>query len=114
MDCLDNMRTRFIVEDEARRMGVPMVSAAVGGVFGQITTVFPEDQGLKLVYGEREKVAEKGIESGLGNLPTIVMLMASLECTEVVRVLLGRKGVLRNRLLVVDLTDYTFETLNLT
>lgn len=113
VDCLDNMKTRFILEDAARQMGAPMVSAAVGGMFGQITTIFPQDRGLELIYGARENVAMKGAEASLGNLPTIVSLMASLECSEVFNVLLKREHTLRNRMLIADLSNYTFETLEL-
>jgi len=113
VDCLDNVKTRFILEDAAKKMGKPLVSAAVAGVFGQVTTIFPEDSGLKQVYGDREKAANKGAEAYLGNLPTIVSLIASLECAEVIKVLLKRKEILRNKMLIVDLSDNTFDVMQL-
>ena len=114
VDCLDNIKTRFVVEHTAKQMGVPFISAAVAGFSGQITTIFPEDQGLKLIYGAIEDdVPSKGAETALGTLAPVVTTLASLECAEVVKIILGRGTPLRNRLLIVDLLDNTFEVLTL-
>jgi molybdopterin/thiamine biosynthesis adenylyltransferase len=114
VDCLDNIETRFVVQDAAQDLGVPFVSAAVGGISGHVTTILPGDAGLALIYGDKEKMAGmKGAEATLGCLPHAVVMIAALECTEVFKILLKRPGVLRNRMLVVDLNDSTFETLRL-
>ncbi len=115
VDCLDNLPSRFIVQAAARRIGIPMVSAAVAGICGHVTTIFPEDQGLESFYGPESQLSgDKGVETELGCLAPGVNLIASLECSEVCKVLLGKAEPLRRRLLLVDLTDYTFETLSLT
>ena len=114
VDCLDNIPSRFALEAAARRAGSPLVSAAVAGISGHVTTIFPGDVGLEAIYGpvdQLEKVT--GSETRLGCLAPGVNLMASLECNEVLKVLLGRKKTLQNSLLVVDLADYTFEKLQL-
>ena len=114
VDCLDNIPSRFALEAAARRAGTPLVSAAVAGISGHVTTIFPGDVGLEAIYGpvdQLEKVT--GSETRLGCLAPGVNLMASLECNEVLKVLLGRKKTLQNSLLVVDLADYTFEKLQL-
>ncbi len=113
VDCLDNVPARFVLEHAASQIDACFVSAAVAGVSGHVTTIFPGDQGLKLIYGKPELAAEKGAETSLGNLPTIVNMVASLECAEVVKVLLDKKDVLRNRLLILDLADNTFEVMQL-
>jgi len=114
VDCLDNIKTRFILEDTARNTGIPMVFAAVAGHIGQISTIFPEDTGLKLIYGDPEKLTTaKGAETLLGTPPYTAAIMASLEVSEVTKVLLKRKEILRNRLLYFDLNQNTFEILHL-
>jgi hypothetical protein len=50
----------------------------------------------------------------LGTLAPAAMLAASLECAEVIKVLLNKKEILRNRLLVVDLFSSQMEVLPLT
>jgi molybdopterin/thiamine biosynthesis adenylyltransferase len=57
---------------------------------------------------------EKGVETRLGNLAPIVGMIANIECAEVVKILLGRGHPLRNRMLLVDLLESTFETVDLT
>ena len=115
VDCLDNIRSRFILASAASQAGIPMVSAAVAGLAGHITTVFPEDRGLEAIYGPRNQLKDnQGEEIRLGCLAPGVNLMASLECSETLNVLLNKKNTLRNRMLLIDLTDYTFETLQLT
>ncbi len=90
VDCLDNIKTRFVVERAAKQMGVPFISAAVAGFSGQLTTIFPEDQGLKLIYGAVENdIPSKGAEAALGTLSPVVTTLASLECAEIVKISLA-------------------------
>ncbi len=113
IDCLDNLKTRFLLEKECKKAGCPLICAAVAGNAGHVTTVFPEDAGLSLIYGEPSQVREKGIETSLGCQPHAVSVIASLECSEAVKILLKKENLLRNRLLLIDLGDYSFETLKL-
>ncbi|MDX1707706.1 MAG: ThiF family adenylyltransferase [Desulfobacterales bacterium] len=103
VDCLDNLNTRFILERLCKQIGAPLVSAAVAGACGQVTTVFPEDQGLKLIYGEEANLPPKGAEATLGTVPYSVTFLAAVECAEVVKILLAKSEILRNKLLVADL-----------
>jgi molybdopterin/thiamine biosynthesis adenylyltransferase len=91
-----------------------MVSAAVAGVSGQITVFYPEDEGLAALYGDLASANDRGAETTLGNLPFAVTMLASLECSEAVKILLGRQQTLRGRLLIFDLTDLTFDIVQLT
>ncbi len=115
VDCLDNINTRFDLEKAAKRIGIPMVSAAIAGVTGHVTTIFPEDTGLALIYGSRQTIREtKGAETILGCLPQAVFLISAVESSEVIKLILGQpQGLLRNKLWVVDLTNNTFEVLSL-
>jgi molybdopterin-synthase adenylyltransferase len=109
VDCLDNLKDRFVLEKAAKAANIPLVSAAIAGTFGQITTVFPDDPGLSLIYGPEDSVPTKGAEASLGTLPYTALLMASLECSEVAKILLKRGSLLRNRILVLDLMDNVME-----
>ena len=114
VDCLDNIQGRFVMEKAAKEAGIPMVSAAVAGFSGQVLTIFPQDRGLEQVYGPPQTTpADKGAETMLGNLACTVSLVASLECAEVVKILLKKEPILTNQLLIIDLTDYTFEKIQL-
>lgn len=113
VDCLDNLNTRFVLERAAKKIGSPLVSAAVAGASGHVTSIFPEDQGLELIYGSQDGTMQHGAEASLGCLPQAVALLASIETSEVVKILLGKGSVLRNKLFVVDLIDNTLEILSL-
>lgn len=113
IDCLDSLKSRFVLEAACRDAGIPLVSAALAGVAGHITTIFPEDTGLKLIYGDKDHIPETGAEAGLGTLPQCVTLLSALEASEAVKVLLKKGVLLRNSLLVVDLMDNTMEVLKL-
>lgn len=112
-DCLDNLKTRFLLEKAAKAAGIPMVSAAIAGAFGQMTAIFPEDTGLSLIYGPENTAPDRGAEADLGTLPYTAMAMAALECSEITKILLQRGSVLKNRLLVVDLMENVLEILPL-
>ena len=114
VDCLDNLKIRFVLETAAKAAKIPLVSAAIAGTYGQITTIFPEDPGLTLIYGPEDQVPAKGVETALGTLPYTAMTMASLECSEITKILLKRGKLLRNRLLVMDLMDNVIDVLALT
>lgn len=113
VDCLDTLRARFEVEDACRTINRPMVSAAVAGASGHVTTIFPEDRGLRMIYGDPQNLPLKGAEATLGTVPYSVFLLASLECAEVAKIILGRGAPLRNKLLVADLTDGVIEVMSL-
>lgn len=113
VDCLDSVYTRQILENLTKSHKIPMVSAAVGGSTGHITTIFPEDPGLKLIYGDQVDPSLKGAEASLGCLPQAVTLISSLECSEVLKILLKKGAVSRNKLIVVDLQDNIFDVLQL-
>ena len=113
VDCLDNLKTRFMLERLCKQIRSPLVSAAVAGASGQLTTIFPEDQGLKLIYGAEEKVPPKGAETALGTVPYAVTFLAALECAEVIKVIQDKPGLLRNKLLVADLDDAVIDTVTL-
>ncbi|MEJ2134074.1 MAG: ThiF family adenylyltransferase [Desulfofustis sp.] len=113
VDCLDSITGRFTLEAACRKMGIVMVSAAIGGTSGQLTVIYPEDQGLSRVYGPPEKAVQRGVEKTMGTLPFAAITMAAMECAEVVAMAAGEPSALRNRLLFTDLIDHTLEIVDL-
>ncbi len=66
VDCLDSITDRFTLEAACRKMAITMVSAAIGGTSGQLTVIYPGDQGLSRIYGPPEKASHRGGKN-LGN-----------------------------------------------
>jgi molybdopterin-synthase adenylyltransferase len=113
VDCLDTIDNRFMLQTAAQGAHIPLVSAAVAGLYGHVTTIFPNDQGFELIYGPPGQGSiSKGIETVLGCLPQAVGLIAAAQSAEVIKVLLGQK-VLRNQMLMLDLASNTYEVLAL-
>ena len=113
VDALDNLPSRFVLQKACRDLKIPLVHGAIAGFNGQLTTIFPEDKGLELIYGSNEDLPEHGSEVTLGAPTVTPALIASLEAQEVVKILLKRGKLFRNKLLYVDIEDGTIEILKL-
>jgi len=113
VDALDNLPSRFVLQKACRDLKIPLVHGAIAGFNGQLTTIFPEDKGLELIYGSNKDLPEHGSEVTLGAPSMIPAIIASLEAQEVVKILLKRGKLFRNRLLYIDIEEGTMEVLKL-
>jgi len=105
VDALDNVSDRLVLESATKRLGIPMVHGALAGFEGQLTTIFPEDAGLRHLY--RNVAADlnksKSPESVLGVPTPTPSIIAGLQSMEVLKIILKRGRVFRNIMLYVDL-----------
>lgn len=113
LDCLDNLQTRFLLQNTCQRLGIPMIHGAIAQFYGQVSTVFPGDPGLKAIYKTYEKGKDKGIERELGNPSTTPALVSAWQVQEALKVLLNMKELLRNRLLFIDTLQGNTEIIQL-
>jgi molybdopterin/thiamine biosynthesis adenylyltransferase len=113
VDALDRLPIRLVLQRGAQALGIPMVHGSIAGFLGQVMTIFPEDPGLHGLYGAEGQLPEQGLEVRLGTPPATPMMVAAWEAQEVVKILLGRGDLLRNRLLVIDMESGTSEILQL-
>ena len=113
VDALDNIPSRFILQHACQSLKIPLVHGAVAGFNGQLTTIFPEDKGLELIYGPKEKLPERGSEVELGAPAVIPALIAAWEAQEVIKILLKRGKLFRNKLLYLNIEEGTIDILNL-
>lgn len=111
VDGLDNLPARLELEEAARKAGIPLVHGAIAGFLGQVITIFPEDPGLKALYGD--KPPEKGIEVELGTPAATPMMVAAVQVQEVIKILLGKGRPLRRRLLLADAESWSIEIVEL-
>ncbi|MGB6607834.1 MAG: HesA/MoeB/ThiF family protein [Atribacterota bacterium] len=112
VDALDNLPVRFILQQACRELNIPLVHGAIAGFNGQLTTIFPQDKGLELIYGSNKDLPEHGSEVELGAPTVTPALIASFEAQEVFKILLKRGKLFRNRLLYLDIEEGTIEILN--
>lgn len=104
MDALDNIPDRFVLEKAARILGIPMIHGALAGYNGQVMTIFPEDPGLKLLYGEAEQNRNdpRRAEAVLGVPALTPSAVATVQAMEVEKAIVGRKPLLRKQMLHID------------
>ncbi len=113
MDCLDSIDTRFKLQKAAQKASIPIVSGAIAGVAGQVTTIFPDDKGYELIYGKKGRKQSKGVETRTGNIAYCAFFVAALQSSECLKVLLDRGDILRNKLLIAELWTNTFDIMDL-
>ena len=110
VDALDNIKTKKFLQKACEELGIPLVHGAIGGWYGQVTTIFPGDRTLDIIYKGEE---EKGQEKVLGNLPFTASYTASLQSAEVIKLLIKRGDLLRKKVLFMDLLNNESEIINL-
>ena len=105
VDCSDNFRTKFLVNDAAVRAGRPAVLASIHQYEGQLQVVDPRRAGacLRCLWPEatRDGVVANCAEAGvLGPVPGV---LGSLQALEALKLLLDLPGRLGDEVLTVDL-----------
>lgn len=108
VDALDNPGAKRLLQRLCRQANIPMVHGAIGGWFGQVTTILPGDDTLDHLYRE-----DAAIPSEAGNPPFTPAAAAAVEVGEVVKLLLGKGTLLRGQVLMIDLLNGEFETVEL-
>ncbi len=113
VDCCDNFATRYLISDICRKTGKPWVHGTIGRFNGQVATFLPDAATTyEDLYPDREEMAARPAASGgvLGAVPGVV---GAIEAAEALKLLLGAGGTLAGRLLSIDLSTMTFNTLTL-
>lgn len=103
VDAVDNVTARLDLAAASRELKIPLVHGAIAGWYGHVTTVLPGDDSLQTIY--RNWKGGKGIEASLGNPSFTPALAASLQVSEVCKVLLGQGKLLSKRKLSFDVLD---------
>ena len=109
VDCLGGISHRKELQIIASAANIPLVSAGVSGWTALVSTTWPDETGLAEFMGGKSDSCElvQGIPS------TVVGFAASLQATEVIRILIGAPSALRGNLLVADIAEMRFSTVSL-
>lgn len=98
LDAMDNMATRFALNEACVRKGIPFVHGGVYGLMGQVTTVIPrKGPCLRCIFPQDAEGPRPFPVFG-----TAPALVASLEVTEAIKVLAGFGEPLVGRLLFLN------------
>lgn len=108
VDAMDNFPTRFLLDDCARRKGIPLVHGAVWGMDGRLTFIHaPETPCLRCLYRE---APPREVFPVAGPTPGVI---GSLQALEVLKHITGVGETLRGKLLVWDGANMDFQTLSI-
>lgn len=110
IDALDNVESRLILEEACQSLGIPLIHGAIGGWYGQVAVVMPGMPLLSKLYGESQ---EEGLEEDMGNPSFTPGVIAGIQVTECVKVLLNKEGTLKGYILTVDLENLEFDILEI-
>lgn len=110
IDAVDNIATRLLLQELAFKLEITMVHGAIAGWYGQVTTVFPGDRTLDILYARKNP---QGIEKELGNPSFTPALVASVQVSETLKLLIDRGELLRNKILYIDLYEHDYEVISL-
>ena len=108
VDALDNIDTRLILEALCEELNVPLVHGAIGGWYGQVSTILPGDKLLSRYYASRDL---QGIEKKYGNPSFTPALVASIQVSEVLKLLIGRGELLNKKILHIDLLRQDYDVI---
>ena len=98
LDGLDSVTGKLMLQRLCRELEIPMVHGAIGGWFGQVTTIFPGNDTLSLIYEEGQEVSQEQ-----GNPSFTPAVVAGIQAAEAAKVLLGYEEVLLRKMLFIDL-----------
>jgi molybdopterin/thiamine biosynthesis adenylyltransferase len=98
IDALDNLNSRFILNQAAMECNVPLIHGAVKGFDGRVLTVIPGKSAcLKCMHDQ--PMSEDTPSPVIGVTPAAI---GAIQATEAVKVILGIGELLTNRLLIYE------------
>jgi molybdopterin/thiamine biosynthesis adenylyltransferase len=98
VDALDNPASKIILQEKAAELQIPLVHGAISGWLGQVATILPGDTALKAIYPPGIEVNETA-----GNPSFTPALVAAIQVSQVIKLLIGRGELIRPQLLYIDL-----------
>jgi molybdopterin/thiamine biosynthesis adenylyltransferase len=107
MDAMDNLPTRFLLNQAAIKHNIPYIHGAVHGLEGRAMTIIPgETACLRCIYRgniPEEKFPVVGVAPGV---------IGCIQATEAIKYLVGIGTLLKDRLLVYDGLNISFMELS--
>ena len=117
-DCTDNLETRLSINDVCTKFKKKSVVSAVGGFFGQIASFDSKDDDLNnpnKTYRDLMKhqaFEEDGCDN-IGTIGSVVGAIGAMQATEIIKLIIGSKENLINKLLIFDFITFQSKTLKL-
>ena len=108
IDALDSVNARYALNKACVKFGIPFVTGAAVGVSGQAFTVLPKQSACYFCMFpelDEDTMPTCSIE---GVHPSILSLVGGIEVAEAVKIIIGKKPSLSERILHIDLENLDF------
>jgi adenylyltransferase/sulfurtransferase len=106
LDGTDNFEIRYLINDAAVKLNKPWVYGGCIGSHGQTMTILPgETPCLRCVFEAAPAPGEAGTCETAGVLGPVVNIIASLQATEALKILAGRRDKINRELIYLDVWE---------
>ena len=110
---LDMMAPRYSLNRACQKLGIPLIHGAALAYNGTVSTILPGKTACLECFQGGVDDAEMPTCATVGVHPAILGIVGSLIVSETVRIIIGQEPNLADKLMFLDLEDYSFETINL-
>ncbi|WP_420546173.1 ThiF family adenylyltransferase [Nitrosopumilus sp.] len=110
IDALDSVNARYALNKACVKFGIPFVTGAAVGVSGQAFTILPKQSACYFCMFpdlNEDTMPTCSIE---GVHPSILSIVGGIEVAEAVKIILGKKPNLSERILHIDLENLDFNS----
>ncbi|RDJ31690.1 MAG: 4-methyl-5(B-hydroxyethyl)-thiazole monophosphate biosynthesis protein [Crenarchaeota archaeon] len=110
IDALDSVNARYALNKACIENNIPFVTGAAVGVSGQVFTILPKETACyhcMFPALDEDTMPTCSIE---GVHPSILSIVGGIEVAEAVKILIGKKPSLSNKILHIDLENLDFST----
>ncbi|CAD6513734.1 UBA/THIF-type NAD/FAD binding protein [metagenome] len=108
IDALDSVNARYALNNACVKFGIPFVTGAAVGVSGQAFTILPKESACYYCMFpdlNEDTMPTCSIE---GVHPSILSIVGGIEVAEAVKIIIGKKPSLSQRILHIDLESLDF------
>ena len=106
----DNPETKHLLETLAMESGKPLVVGGVSQWKGQVMTVMPGHAYFSELFGHGQSCSGYTPCSGGGVLGPVPGIVASIQATEVIKLIIKQGSTLTDRIITFDARDMSFRT----
>ena len=113
IDGLDRPEPRYLLNRTCNRLKIPYVFGAAIEAFGNVSTLLPGQTFCLECFMPGLKDEDLPVCGVVGVHPSVVGIVSSLQVSEAVRLLIGQKPKLFNKLFYIDLREFEFNILEI-
>ena len=108
IDALDSVNARYALNKACVKFGIPFVTGAAVGVSGQAFTILPKESACYYCMFPELNEDTMPTCSIEGVHPSILSIVGGIEVSEAVKIIIGKKPSLSQRILHIDLENLDF------